>query len=90
MIVEYRGITIAAAKYSSEDAAVLVEFTVSIIEYSRRCAPLSTAVKKLDLLELELEHMKQHENIKNEVSMMYFIVSILLFIYFQPEGTLSF
>merc|ERR1712096_514417 len=37
------------------------------IEYSRRCAPLSTAVKKLDLLELELEHMKQHENIKNEL-----------------------
>ena len=30
-----RGITIASAKYSSEDAATLVQYTMAIVEYSR-------------------------------------------------------
>lgn len=58
-----RGITIAAAKFSSEDAAVLVQYTIAIIEYTRLCAPLRTALEKQHKLEREIE---ENERIARE------------------------
>jgi len=50
-----RGITIAAAKFSSEDAATLVQYTIAIIEYTRLCGPLKSALDKQSSLEREIE-----------------------------------
>ncbi|KAM5165175.1 dynein axonemal heavy chain 5-like [Mantella aurantiaca] len=49
------GITIAAARYSSEDAASLVAFIVAIVEYTRLCVPLKECQKKVSDLEKEKE-----------------------------------
>ncbi|XP_056421918.1 uncharacterized protein LOC130362045 isoform X2 [Hyla sarda] len=49
------GITIATARYSSEDAASLVAFVVAIVEYTRLCTPLKECQKKLSDLEREKE-----------------------------------
>ncbi|XP_044146080.1 dynein axonemal heavy chain 5-like isoform X2 [Bufo gargarizans] len=51
------GITIATARYSSEDAASLVAFVVAIVEYTRLCAPLKECQKKLSNLEKEKEDL---------------------------------
>ena len=50
-----KGITIAAAKYSSEDAATLVNYTIAIVEYTRLCGPLKAALERLHELEREIE-----------------------------------
>lgn len=50
-----RGITIAAAKYASEDAATLVNYTIAIVEYTRLCGPLKAALEKMHELEREIE-----------------------------------
>nr|DBA26446.1 TPA: hypothetical protein GDO54_010703 [Pyxicephalus adspersus] len=55
------GITIAAARYSSEDAASLVAFIVAIIEYTRLCVPLKECQKKLADLERERENLIMKE-----------------------------
>ncbi|XP_069461306.1 uncharacterized protein [Ambystoma mexicanum] len=49
------GITIAAARYSSEDAATLVTYVVALIEYTRLCGPLRDCLKRLSELEKEKE-----------------------------------
>ncbi|XP_073445808.1 uncharacterized protein [Dendrobates tinctorius] len=51
------GITIATARYSSEDAASLVAFVVAIIEYTRLCAPVKECQKKLSNIEKEKEDL---------------------------------
>ena len=58
-----RGITIAAAKFSSEDAAVLVQYTIAIIEFTRLCGPLKSALEKQHKLEREIE---ENERIARE------------------------
>ncbi|XP_077343463.1 dynein axonemal heavy chain 5-like [Lithobates pipiens] len=55
------GITIAAARYSSEDAASLVAFIVAIVEYTRLCVPLKECQKKLSDLEREKEDLIMKE-----------------------------
>lgn len=62
------GITIATARYSSEDAASLVAFVVAIIEYTRLCAPLKEAQKKLSELEREKEDLILKETQSRVVS----------------------
>ncbi|XP_063775387.1 uncharacterized protein LOC134910927 [Pseudophryne corroboree] len=52
-----RGITIAAARYSSEDAASLVAFVVAVVEYTRLCVPLKDCQKKWSDLEREKEDL---------------------------------
>ncbi|XP_077977225.1 dynein axonemal heavy chain 8-like isoform X3 [Glandiceps talaboti] len=49
------GITIAATRYSSEDAGTLVAYTCAIVEYAQRCGPLKESLKKLEDLEKEKE-----------------------------------
>ncbi|KAL4232681.1 hypothetical protein ACF0H5_007369 [Mactra antiquata] len=50
-----RGITIAGARYSSEDSATLVQYTIAIVEYTRRCGPLKAALEKMNELQREIE-----------------------------------
>ena len=50
-----RGITLAAAKYSSEDAATLVNYTIAIVEYTRLCGPLKAALERMNELQREME-----------------------------------
>jgi dynein heavy chain len=50
-----RGITIAAAKYASEDAATLVNYTIAIVEYTQLCGPLKAAIERMHELEREIE-----------------------------------
>lgn len=57
-----QGITITAAKYSSEDAAVLVEYTVALVEYTRLYKPFRKANDYLQQLLREQEDgVKQRE-----------------------------
>nr|XP_014351636.1 PREDICTED: dynein heavy chain 8, axonemal-like [Latimeria chalumnae] len=60
-------ITIASARYSSEDAATLVAFVVALVEYTRLCAPLKFCHKRLQELERKKEDydLKEQEKIKN-------------------------
>ena len=61
-----QGITIAAAKYSSEDAAVLLEYAVAIVEYTRLYKPYRKACDYLqDLLREHEEDEKQAELDRN-------------------------
>ncbi|WAR07684.1 DYHG-like protein [Mya arenaria] len=50
-----KGITIANAKYSSEDSATLVQYTIAIVEYTRRCGPLKSALERMHELQREIE-----------------------------------
>ncbi|XP_031757885.1 dynein gamma chain, flagellar outer arm isoform X2 [Xenopus tropicalis] len=55
------GITIAAARYSSEDAATLVAFIVAIVEFTRLCVPLKECLKTLSDLEREKDELSLKE-----------------------------
>lgn len=72
------GITISAAKYSSEDCATLVQYTIAIVEYTRRCLPLKTATERMNELEREIEeNERQQKQAEQEVrnTCPYFIAS---------------
>ena len=63
-----QGITLAAAKYSSEDAATLVNYTIAIVEYTQLCGPLKTALEKVQELQREIEENERLQKEKeNEV-----------------------
>ena len=51
--IESGGITIAATRYSSEDAGNLVAYICALVEYSHLCGPLREALEKLADLEKE-------------------------------------
>ncbi|XP_052089132.1 uncharacterized protein LOC127725852 isoform X10 [Mytilus californianus] len=61
-----KGITIAAAKYSSEDCATLVQYTIAIVEFSRLCGPLKAALENLHGLEREIEENERLQKEKEE------------------------
>jgi dynein heavy chain, axonemal len=48
-----KGITIAGARYASEDAATLVHYVIAILEYSKLCGPLKDAKSKVEKLKNE-------------------------------------
>jgi len=54
-----KGITIAAAKYSSDDVGTLVQYTVAIIDYCQLYAPLKAALARRLELDLMIEEMDQ-------------------------------
>lgn len=56
-----RGITIAAAKFSSEDAATLVQYVIAIVEYTQVAGPLATAVRKQNDLETEIAETERRQ-----------------------------
>ena len=49
------GLTISGAKYASEDCATLVHYTIAIVEYTRLCGPLKSALERVHELEREIE-----------------------------------
>lgn len=77
-----KGITIAAAKYSSEDCATLVQYTIAIVEFSRLCGPLKGALENLHGLEREIEENERLQKEKEEEVSTLFIdmktISIVL------------
>lgn len=64
-----RGITIASAKYTSEDVATLVEYTIAIVEYTRLCGPLKAALERSQELQREIaENERLQKEKDNQVS----------------------
>jgi len=62
------GITIAAAKRSSEDAATLVQYLIAIVKYSRLHAAQRAAINKQTALQNELaEHERRLQDELNKV-----------------------
>ncbi|KAG2467824.1 DYH8 protein, partial [Polypterus senegalus] len=55
------GITIAAARYSSEEAAVLVAFVVALVEYTHLCGPLKACLRRVQELEGEKQDLEIHK-----------------------------
>jgi dynein heavy chain len=61
-------ITLAAARYASEEAAALVHYVIALIEYSKLCQPLRTAKHKVEKLKQDLLEAEQKQLEKeNEV-----------------------
>jgi dynein heavy chain len=61
-------ITLAAARYASEEAAALVHYAIALIEYTKLCQPLRLAKQKVDKLKQELLDAEQKQLEKeNEV-----------------------
>ena len=54
-------VTLAAARYSSEDAAQVVEYIQAVIDYSRRSKPYQQAVQSLKELKEEMEVIESKE-----------------------------
>ncbi len=61
-------ITLAAARYASEEAAALVHYVIALIEYTKLCQPLRAAKHKVDKLKQDLLEAEQKQLEKeNEV-----------------------
>ncbi|KAM4771050.1 dynein axonemal heavy chain 5-like [Rhinophrynus dorsalis] len=65
--VKKEGITIATARYSSEDAASLVAFIVAIVEYTHLCVPLKECVRRLSDLEREMDDLRLKEELSSSL-----------------------
>ena len=61
-----KGITIAAAKYSSEDAATLLNYTIAIVEYTRLCGPLRAAMDRMTELQREIDENQRIQREKEQ------------------------
>ncbi|CAF3476774.1 unnamed protein product [Rotaria socialis] len=62
-------ITIATARYASEEAAGLVHYVIAVIEYTKLCQPLRLAKQKVekikqDLLEAEQKQLEKENEIQ--------------------------
>ena len=55
------GVTLAAARYSSEDAAQVVEYIQAVIDYTVKSKPYRKAVQTLKELKNEMEIIKSRE-----------------------------
>lgn len=72
-----KGITIASAKYSSEDCATLVQYTIAIVEYTRLCGPLKGALEKLHELEREIEENERLQKESQEEVWLNLAISLV-------------
>jgi hypothetical protein len=61
-----KGITIAAAKYSSEDAATLLNYTIAIVEYTRLCGPLRASLDRMTELQREIDENQRLQREKEQ------------------------
>ena len=73
------GISIAAAKYSSEDCATLVQYTIAIVEYTRRCGPLKASMERMHELEREIEENERMQK-QAEAEVLWFLIKRLWFL----------
>ena len=55
------GITVSAAKFSSDDAATLVQYAIALVDYCRVLTPLRAAAGKQRELEAELRDISRRE-----------------------------
>ena len=88
------GITLQAARYSSEDAAQIVEYVQLVIQFTRKYTPYTRTLESLNFLKKEKEdeeeslmkvHNKSNEEEKNvEVIHLGFFFFTL---YFLPQCT---
>ena len=53
------GISIHAAKYSSEDAAQMVEYVQAVVHFTKKYQPYKKALRSLKKLETEKEAMEK-------------------------------
>ena len=53
------GISIHAAKYSSEDAAQMVEYVQAVVHFNKKYQPYKKALRSLKKLETEKEAMEK-------------------------------
>ncbi|XP_055889445.1 dynein axonemal heavy chain 8-like isoform X4 [Biomphalaria glabrata] len=60
------GLTIAGAKYASEDCATLVHYTIAIVEYSRLCGPLKSSIERMHELEREIEENERQQKLQEQ------------------------
>ena len=61
-------ITLAAARYASEEAAALVHYAIALIEYTKLCQPLHSAKQKVEKLKHDINEAEQKQLEKeNEV-----------------------
>ena len=61
-------ITLAAARYASEEAAALVHYAIALIEYTKLCQPLKFAKQRVEKLKQDLLDAEQKQTEKeNEV-----------------------
>ncbi|CAF1326895.1 unnamed protein product [Adineta steineri] len=54
-------ITLGAARYASEEAAVLVHYAIALVEYTRICQPLRLTKERVDKLKQELYEAEQKQ-----------------------------
>ncbi|CAF0874114.1 unnamed protein product [Rotaria sordida] len=54
-------ITLAAARYASEEAAALVHYVIALIEYTKLCQPLRLAKQKVEKLKQDLFEAEQKQ-----------------------------
>ena len=59
------GVTLAAARYSSEDAAQVVEYIQAVIDFTRKSKPYQKAVQSLKELKEEMEIIENKEMERN-------------------------
>ena len=53
MAYSTKGITLAGARYASEDAAVLVHYAICILDYNRLLGPYRASKEKLESIKQE-------------------------------------
>ena len=54
-------ITLAAARYASEEAAALVHYAIALIEYTKLCQPLHSAKQKVEKLKHDIIEAEQKQ-----------------------------
>ena len=67
-------ITLGAARYASEEAAILVHYAIALVEYTKICQPLRLTKEKVEQLKQELIEAEQKRiERESEVCCHYFL-----------------
>ena len=75
-----QGISLQAARYSSEDAASIMEYVQQVVHYTLKYRPYIQTVELLASLKAEklhLERKKQEANLLNDDAEKFIMVSLL-------------
>ena len=69
-------ITLAAARYASEEAAALVHYAIALIEYTKLCQPLHLAKQKVEKIALRYSRSRTQTNGKRKRSKKIFFIRL--------------
>ena len=77
-------ITLAAARYASEEAAALVHYVIALIEYTKLCQPLRLAKQKVeklkhDLLDAEQKQLEKENEVREKIRFLVQLENFALF-----------